>query len=220
MYKEKEQHESYGMAGFYRIQCSAAHPLFGSSIKHRDTIILRIKTAKMERNLHKNWYYGDKEIVEIEMSKSQFADLITSLNQGDGVPVTIKSIHGKDVEPCPFKDVGEMHLQEFKNSNKETLDTITGLINHLKNLFATKKNLTKADREECISTLTKIYNGVKPNAEYQLEAFQEQMAQTTTEAKGEIEAFFENKIMSASQNALVENADEVKKLTTQNPVEI
>ena len=68
--------------------------------------------------------------------------------------------------------------------------------------------------------MTKLYNDIAPNAEYKLEAFQEQMDNTVTEAKGEIEAFFENKMAAITQMALVEHKDEVEKLTAQSPIDI
>lgn len=55
-----------------------------------------------------------------------------------------------------------------------------------------------------------------------LSSFQEQMDRTKSEAKAEIEAFFENRIRSIAQVSLVENNDEIKKLSTEtdNPVEL
>lgn len=53
----EKNHESYGMAGFYRLTSSHGHPLFGSSIKHRDTICLRIGTANVKRGLSTDWYH-------------------------------------------------------------------------------------------------------------------------------------------------------------------
>ena len=39
------------------------------------------------------------------MSYSQFAEVITSMNQGTGVPVTIRHIQGKEqIGECPFTD--------------------------------------------------------------------------------------------------------------------
>ena len=42
-------------------------------------------------------------IVEVDMSYTQFAEAITSLNMGDGVPVTITNIGGQPVPGCPYE---------------------------------------------------------------------------------------------------------------------
>jgi len=218
--ENKEQHESYGLAGFARISHSEATPLFGSSIKHRDTILLRLHTAYRKRDAWHERHYADKEIIEVEMSMSQFADLITSLNQGEGVPVTIRRLHGKGTGECPYINRNETHIDEFKELNDNVNANVLNLIKKLKTTFATKKTFTKADRDECLSDLTKIYNDLAPNATYKLKVFQEQMEQTVTEAKGEIEAFFENKMLSIAQQTLVQNVDELDKLTSKNPVDM
>ena len=44
------------------------------------------------------------------------------------------------------------------------------------------------------------------------------MEKTVTEAKGEIEAFAENRLMSIAQAALVENREDLMKL--ENPVDL
>lgn len=217
----KEQHESYGLMGLYRQTSSHPHPLFGSSIKHRDTIVMRLNKAKYERGLSHDWYFADGTIVEVEMSQSQFAEIITSLNQGEGFPVTIKYLNGKFMSECPYEDKSEVHLQEFKDTNDKSINDIKTLIKEVEDLFTNKKNLTKADKEHCLNTLRKIQNDVGANAEYRLSAFHEQMDKTTNEAKGEIEAFFDRKIATIAQNALVENQDAIKNLTnTDNPVNI
>ena len=50
------------------------------------------------------------------------------------------------------------------------------------------------------------------NTEFVYSQFNEQMDKTVMEAKGEIEAFCQNKINSIAQSALVENRDEILKL--------
>lgn len=218
----EKNHESYGMAGFYRLTSSHGHPLFGSSIKHRDTICLRIGTANVKRGLSTDWYHKEKDIIEIEMSQSQFADLITSFNMGEGVPVTIKYLNGKRMDDCPYESKEDQHLQEYKEHINTTKSLAASLIYDVKEIFSKKDRFTKKEKEEFLSLLTRLYNEVKPNEEYMLSSFQEQMDRTKSEAKTEIEAFFENRIRSIAQVSLVENNDEIKKLSTEtdNPVEL
>ena len=61
------------------------------------------------------------------------------------------------------------------------------------------------------------YN-IGSNLDFCVEQFDEQMEKTTLEAKGEIEAFCQNKINSIAQAALVENREKIVEL--ENPVEI
>ena len=94
-------HPSFGMLSFSRAHGGHSN-LFGSSIQHRDTIHMVLKEGTVSRDLNEDWYLGGPEIVEVEMSQSQFAELITSMNMGSGVPCTIKFIKGKDVSLNPI----------------------------------------------------------------------------------------------------------------------
>lgn len=82
-------HPSYGTLLFSR-RTGAKEALFGSSIQHRDTICMTLHHASIERGLNRDWIHGDKVIAEVEMSYSQFAEAITSMNIGTGVPVTVQ----------------------------------------------------------------------------------------------------------------------------------
>lgn len=62
-----------------------------------------------------------------------------------------------------------------------------------------------------------MYN-IGCNLDFCVEQFDKQMDKTAIEAKGEIEAFCQNKINSIAQAALVENGN--KFVALENPVEL
>ena len=87
---EKVKHSSFANLYIGRSQCGGQTALFGSSIKHSDIITLRISPAYMDRDLSCDRYFAEPlPYIEINMSQAQFAQAITSLNMGDGVPVTL-----------------------------------------------------------------------------------------------------------------------------------
>lgn len=208
MFDEKpKKHPSYGMLGFYRCQCSSSRPLFGSSIKHNNLIRLVLKSGSVKRDLHRDWYFGDKTLFEVEMSATQFADLISNMNCGDGVPVTIlRTETNFDIPECPFESKGEMHLNEFKESIDNNSECIKKSIDIVETLL-NKKSVTKKDREEILDLLYQVKMDISSNRNFQVKQFQEQMAKTTTEAKGEVEAFFQNKMFQIAQQSMVEDPD-------------
>jgi len=98
------EHESFAMLGITRSSCSFSQNLFGSSIQHSHTIRLKIAPAKIDRMLNRDWFHANtKPYIEVEMSYSQFAEAITSMNVGDGVPVTLRRLDGKTIENCITK---------------------------------------------------------------------------------------------------------------------
>ena len=208
MFDEKpKKHPSYGMLGFYRCQGSSPRPLFGSSIQHNNLIRLVLKSGSVKRDLHRDWYFGDKTLFEVEMSATQFADLISNMNMGDGIPVTIKRTETNwNIPECPFESKGETHLNEFRDALETDSRHIKECISLAETLLE-KKSVTKKDREEILELLHQIEMDIGSNRNFQLRSFQEQMANTTIEAKGEIEAFFQNKMFQIAQQSMVEDPD-------------
>lgn len=219
LFGEKEKHDSYGMLQFSRTTSNKATPLFGSSIQHKDTITMYLREGEVERGLNTDWYYGDKKVVEVEMSYSQFAEAITSMNMGTGVPVTIKYIQGKGkIEDCPFIDKRKQFEEEFRGNLEKANEKANNLLELVKRMFEEKKSFTKKDKEEILSKIRMLSMEINGNKDYIYQTFNEQMDKTTLEAKGEIEAFCQNKINSIANAALVEHKDDILKL--ENPVDM
>ena len=212
MFENKDKHPSYGMLQFSRTS-GGSTSLFGSSIQHRNTIRMYLREGEVERGLNTNWYYGDKEIVEVEMSYSQFAEVITSMNMGTGVPVTIRYIQGKGkIEDCPFIDKKKQYEAEFKDNLDKANEKANDLLNSVKTMFEEKKSFTKKDREEILEKIHHLSMEMNDNREFIYKQFNEKMDKTTLEAKGEIEAFCQNKINSIANAALVEHKEDILKL--------
>lgn len=213
----KTSHPSYGTLAFSRRNGSST-PLFGSSIEHRDTIAMTLYHADVTRGLHYDSIYGNKKIVEVEMSYSQFAEAITSMNMASGVPVTIRWTE-KDgrIPECDFVNKREQFADEFKEKRQNATMMSQQIIKDVTELF-NQKTLTKADKQEIISKLSNLNMEIGCNMDFIADQFNEQIDKTIMEAKEEIESFCQNKINSIASEALVEHKDELLKL--ENPVDI
>lgn len=218
LFGEKTSHPSYGTLAFRR-RSGSHSPLFGSSIEHSNTIAMTLYHADVTRGLHCDNYFGNEKIVEVEMSYSQFTEAITSMNQGMGVPVTIRWTE-KDgrIPECDCVSKREQFVNEFNETRKKATEESQQIIKDVADLFSQKKNLTKADREDVLRKLSKLSADIGCNLDFIAKQFNEQMDKTVTEAKGEIESFCQNKINSIASAALVENRDEIMRL--ENPVDI
>ena len=205
---ERRSHPSYGMMCFSRITGGDPH-LFGTSIKHNDKISLVLRTAEYDRSLNQNWYYGKKELFEVEMSYTQFVELITHMNMGSGVPVTIKRILNERTPPVPYKNPVEEHDKEFRKHLDEVYSKSQELIDTVEQKFKEKKSFNKKEQEEILSALRQISHNIGCNQSFQLSQFHEQMEKTVTESKGEIEAFMQNKMYQIAQQAMVENPEKL-----------
>lgn len=206
------------MIGFSRVS-GGENTLFGSSIKHNDRIIMKLKHREQDRHLHGDWYFGRGLITEVEMSYSQFAECILTLNVGDGVPCTIRFTE-KDGR-IPYIKENKSKREQFRNEFSDTISKamkqVQAQINQIQESNDSKKNLGVKERKEIISQLRQVKYNIGSNLDFCVKQFDEQMDKATLEAKGEIEAFCQNKINSIAQAALVENRD--KFVALENPVE-
>lgn len=217
--RETFKHPAFGMIGFSRVS-GGENTLFGSSIKHNNRIIMTLKHGECDRRLHQDAYFGCGLIAEVEMSYTQFAECISTLNVGDGVPCTIRFTE-KDGNIPYIKDSNskrEQFRNEFSETISKAMEQVQNQINQIQESIDNKKNLGVKDRKEIISQLQQIKYNIGSNLNFCVSQFDEQMDKTTLEAKGEIEAFCQNKINSIAQAALVERKDEFVKL--ENSVEL
>jgi len=118
------KHPTFGIISFSRTQCSVGVPMFGSSILHSNTIRLEISHAELSRGLNEDRIFDTRRIVEVEMSPTQFADAITSLNIGCGIPVTLRWIapsEGEDLSQTnvPYQNKVQQFNNEFSKDMKQ-----------------------------------------------------------------------------------------------------
>lgn len=186
---EKIKHLSFANLYIGRSQCSGQKALFGSSIKHHDIITLKIFPAFIDRSLNVDRYFPEtRPYIEIEMSQSQFAQAITSLNMGTGVPVTLRRLNDQYIEPCPFVDKREQFNDEFREDMNELTKKLTEATKHVERLIEEKKTFNKADKEQILSALRSVTSQLALSYPYMYSMFNEQMDKTVTEAKAEIES--------------------------------
>jgi cysteinyl-tRNA synthetase len=211
---KRTEHESFGMISINRIQGSNRN-LFGSAIKHGNTIEIKSNHAECERHLNREWYYPRWEIISVEMSPTQFTDALTQMNTA-GVPCTIRHKEGERMEEPPFDNVRDTFNAEFKDKLNDLMSTSGNAIKSLQEILK-QKTVRKKDIKEVLASMEKINRDMFANLPYIDECFHEQMEKSITEAKGEIEGFFESRIRALGSEKLVE---ELEKGMLTNPTMI
>lgn len=197
-----EEHPSYGMIGFSRMSIGGSGAnLFGSSIKHGQVISVSIRHAQRRRDLSHDWYYGQGEIVEVLLSPTQFAEAITCMNVGDGVPCTINHIAGKGVESCPDVSFREKYEQEFKADVSEASAKVISATRKIEEILSSK-TVTKTACKSVLEDLYRLKMLLQSSMPFVQQSFNEALDKTVTAAKGEVEHFILNKVMSLGLDAL------------------
>jgi len=185
-------HPSYGMISFSRGQGSSA-TLFGSSIKHRNTIRVTISHAERHMNSGTEYIFDRDRIVEALMSPTQFADAITGMNTS-GVPITIQFTE-KDgtIEKPEFINKREAFEKEFTARVKGINDRMSETIEKAKD---------KKAPQWLVKDLEITKGWFESNIPYLAEQFDEQMDKSVTEAKAEVEAYVSGIIQQTGLEAL------------------
>lgn len=173
-----ESHPAFGVIGITRWQGSGMR-MFGSDFVHRVGLTLTIKRAERHRSLSNDWYHGREEIVQISMSEAQWATLVSSVGQGEGVPCTLEYVDRKrqSIIPEPI----ETRVKQFGAEMKRRFDGIRETIGELRDRI-----LAGRGGKESLKLLDSIEQAAVSNTTFTAEQFDKHMETTVEKAKAEI----------------------------------
>lgn len=181
---ESEHKPSYGMAGFYRGSSSGTY-LFGSELKHHTTMTLRVHEASVRRDYAREWYSAKRQILEIEFSELQFAELLTQTNMGDGVPCTI---NWRDGVGAIVHEHHEGARTAFDADFQKTCSKSAAHLSSLAEMIA-KTGLSAKAKKELTDELNRARMEIGNSIPFLQESYSEALDRTESEAKAHIEAF-------------------------------
>ena len=192
--REKIQHESFGQISFTRTQ-GRGQTFYGSELPQDHYVSMEIRQSEVQRDLTNEWYstYGIP-LIRIRMSSGQFAELITSMNMGSGVPCTIERLMGKKVDEFPeIESRKELVHRKFEERMKQFADTIRENKIKAKEIVK-KKTLSKQDVWDLSLQLDFLTQEIEQNIPFFAKCFQETMDEVVFEAKTEVENAIRHKI--------------------------
>ena len=153
------------------------------------------------------------------MSPNQFAEAITTLNVGDGVPCTIRRIGKAGVADCPEETMRQVFEDEFKHSCVKASNAACGLIERAQELLG-QKTIKASERKELLDVLFRLKQDLKSNLPFIETQFNEAMDDVVADAKGEVEAFFTHRVTDLGLQALQQGmAPELKMLEGRSTME-
>lgn len=183
-----ETHPSYGQAVFNRRTGSTGR-MYGSPLAdHHATIALSISRSETVHDLGRDWRHATEQLIEVEFSAAQFADLLTNMNVGEGVPCTIGWIKDEGRVPPPeIQAEHEKVVDAFKGQVSGTAKVLRENLIQLGALLE-KKSLSKADKDKIYWMVEKSLQDVESNAPFMLEQFGEATEKVVTAARAEVAA--------------------------------
>lgn len=200
-YFDYETAPSWGMIGASR--CQGGAQLFQCDVQPNNFIKITIKKAEKARDLHRDWVHGTDHICEVWLSPTQWAEFLTTMNCGDGVPCTLRFTQTDGfIDQTPEDNKLDLLIQERNETIDNTLEEIQNLIDSIRELIKNKK-ISKAIGEDlCYKLSLSLSNLVGSNAEYLKKCIKEEVQDITQQAKANIQAFVEHKIYTTGLQEL------------------
>lgn len=187
-------HPSYGVVTLTKSTVSPPQALYGSSIKHGNMIRMDIDHSELHIGNTHEWYHKNGTICSIEMSMTQFAEMISSVGNADGVPCTVIFTEEEGNIRYPnFVDKTKRFREDFNDETESIKNILNAAYKQIKDVFDSKKQPTKAEKEKVLNALKTAYMKTRENLPYASECFAKHTDSIIKEAKGEIEAFANSK---------------------------
>ena len=185
------RHPSFGMIGFNRYT-TRSQRLFGSAVKSDTGISLTVSRAFRRHHLHYDSYFNDSHpLIEVHMTESQFASLITSFGMGGGVPCTLGSFDGKIIKPSETeRSEAELIHEEITDRIEDFHGRLQGAKDRLSASLAGAK-LSQKDRKTIDFAIEVLLADLANNLPFLMEQFQDAVEKTVAQAKTEIVSFTE-----------------------------
>ena len=211
-----QKHPSFGNITVGRI--SGQTHLFGSDVKHQHFVEISIREGEVRRHLSMNWYSGRKKIVSVWLTEMQWAQFVSSFNQGEGTPCTIRDREGHQVEQLPEpEDVTSTFEKEINQYAADTLTELQEVISRLRAVTAPgAKSMGKKELFEMMRQLEISLAHVTAGMPFIEKQFAEAMESKMVEAKTAFEGYMNNRLreMGLESRALQAAKDEAPKLLT------
>jgi hypothetical protein len=180
-----ETHPAFGLIGASRVRSNAT-TLFDSDIVHHNTVLVRIKAASRKRDLHRDWIYGNKEYIEVELSEAQWASFVSSMNSGDGVPCTVRHRDGEVMPSFPHDPRLGYSIREAKEAAATAFEDIKEAMDAFD---ALDPKSPAAVRREAVSRLRSTIRNAESNVTFAGKSLVEMTENVVQRARADVEAF-------------------------------
>lgn len=215
-----ETHPCFGMANFSRVSSSGTD-LFGSVVQgKRGYVTLTISRVERHHDFSRDRLFGLETLIEVGMTESQFAELITNWNTGEGVPVTLMTTREGEANWVPGlerqdESEGSRARANLESQLGERMEEFKGSFDVLNEILNKKGGINKGDRKKIRDIFWSVDCWFNSSAPYAVTTFAEATERLTQKAKTEVEAFVNRVIRKTGLDALstmrLKGAEEVPK---------
>lgn len=203
---ETIEHPAFGIVGVSRV--SGRRNLFGVDHPQEHYISLTIKRAELARSDTRDRVFGREEIVQIVMSETQYARMISTPNHGDGVPCTLAHYHdprqGKFIQvtlPDDDRSKVDTFSAAVRTRAEDASAGIRDAMAQIDSILASGP-VRKGDLQAVRESLRSASQQVADNLPYVVQEAEEAIGEAAMNAQAEISAFVEHTMARLGERAL------------------
>ena len=192
----KYEHPAFGLISVTRPQSSPGVTLFGSDLQHQGYISVEVKTASMDRELNRDWYYPADTVLRFSMSEAQWARFVSGAGRSQATPVTLERVREGNLVSVPSIERPEESRKdvfntEFQENLEAALAEFRSSVSELQEL-SNQKAVGKTRLKQIATDLSRKLGNLPSNLNFAVESFREATETVVEEAKSEIDAHFTN----------------------------
>jgi hypothetical protein len=187
MSKEIPVPESAALIAFRKTQCTEAN-LFDVPYPVRGYITLQISKARINRSTYDVYHMNEEELIEVKMSYSQFAEAITNMNIGCGIPCTLNYLNGKKI-PDIESQIHEIDL--FEDDIVDNLESIYQKLHDIKQTISSSK-MAKGTQSNLMIQCNQLGNILKDRLPFIEKVYLEKLSKLKSKLKTDIASWVEH----------------------------
>lgn len=184
MNKEIRNDDNIGVISISRTNGGSVNRFVGSTVPSETAISIKVYQAeKTSSKFDKERFIPTKGIVTVELTPSQWAELITSLNIGVGSPCTITRLNGKRIEQTyETESVCSYYENRLQDEFSNITNRFDALFEDAMDILSNKKSINKADRETIMSAYREVERFMGDSAPFIQKMFKEDLDKHTVDA--------------------------------------
>ena len=171
-------------------------------------IQIEVKTARLHRGLSRYYVHPDKGVLSLRLSYHQFAELITTLNNGSGTPCTLEWITpagtGEVERYCPPPPPRTEFESELRDTLAEGLEALEELKRQIEAL-SSKGKAGKGELTELRRKAEAVSRHLTDRAPWVEKSFQEAMDATVSRSKIEASAWMDDRMRALGLKVIAQS---------------
>jgi hypothetical protein len=164
---ERHAHPSFGLIGVSRVTSNGTR-MFGSAIDHSSFIEVTVAHAELIRSPGYDRYVRKGiPLVRLRMSAAQYAELLTTMNCGDGVPCTLTRLGNEMIpEAAPSKQLVDLVNQEIDEHVRGIRRETSRAELLLNKILLGEVSMNKGNIREALEAVEAVSRSVGSNTDY------------------------------------------------------